>query len=189
MGGADAFVALVDAHSPPPRDAFIWFGDLLGEGFDFGDGLSALRGDNFGGVGFDEFLKVFEAFGLGEGVVVETVVANDAVGEGVEESEVGLGGERDVASGHLSRLGAARVENDDFRVALVAHDALPHDGMSDGGVGTDEDEGVGFFEVGVGVRGGVEAEGLFVGNDGGGHALAGVAVAVFDAHSELGKGA
>ena len=63
----------------------------MSEGFDFGDSLATLRGDGFGGVVFDEFFEVFEAFGVGERVVVESVVANDAVSKGVEEREIGFG--------------------------------------------------------------------------------------------------
>jgi len=89
----------------------------------------------------------------------------------------------------LRGFGFARVDDDDIGVPFVTGEALVEDGVGDGEIGSDEDDGVRFFEVGVGVGGGVEAEGLFVGDDGGGHALAGVAVAVFNAHAEFGEGA
>ena len=89
-----------------------------------------------------------------------------------------------LGGGH-GRLGGSRVDDDDLGVVRVATDPLPHDRVGDAQVGADEDDDVGLLEVGVGVRRRVEAEGLFVGNDRGGHALAGVAVAVHHPHAEL----
>ena len=79
----------------------------------------------------------------------------------------------------------ARIDDDDFRIVLIAHDALPHDRMGDAEIRTDQDDDVRLFEIGVGVRRRVEPERFFVGRDGGGHALAGVAVAVDHPHAEL----
>ena len=59
--------------------------------------------------------------------------------------------------------------------------------MGDAEVGPDEHDDIGFFKVLVGVRRRVEAEGLLVGDDGCGHALTRVAVAVQHAHAELGQ--
>src|SRR4051794_8782204 len=71
----------------------------------------------------------------------------------------------------------------------IAQDALPKDWMRDAKIRTDEDDHVGFLEIFVSERWRVEAEGLFVGRDGSGHALAGVTIAVDHAHAELGEGA
>ena len=57
--------------------------------------------------------------------------------------------------------------------------------MRDAEVRADEDDAVGLLEVLVGGRRGVEPERLLVGDDGRGHALPGVAVAVDHAHAEL----
>ena len=73
------------------------------------------------------------------------------------------------------------------RLVAVAADPLPHDGVGDAEVRADQHDDVGLLEVRVGVRRRVEAEGLLVGRDRGGHALAGVAVAVDHAHAELGQ--
>ena len=189
LRGTNSLVALIDAHGPPPGDAFVGLRDEFCERFDLLDSLACLRRDHFWGVIFDEFLEVFKAFGVGERVVVEALVADDAMSEAVEKVEVGFGGVGDVAGGDLGGFGAARVDDDDLGIALVAHHTLPHDRVGDGRVGSDEDEDVGLFEVRVGVGWGVEAEGLLVGDYGGGHALTGVAIAVFDAHAELAEGA
>ena len=87
------------------------------------------------------------------------------------------------------RLGGSRVDDDDARPAGVLLDPLPHDGMRDRRVRSHEDEHVRLLEVAVGERRRVEAERLLVGNSGGRHALAGVAVAVPHAHAETGEGA
>ncbi len=61
--------------------------------------------------------------------------------------------------------------------------------MGDAEIGSDEDYYVAFLEVRVGVGRGIEAEGLLVSGDGGGHALAGVGIAVEKAHPEFEKAA
>ena len=70
-------------------------------------------------------------------------------------------------------------------LVLVAEDPLPKDRVRNAEVGSDQHDHVGFFEIGVGIGRGVEAERLFVGGDGGGHALAGIAVAMDHPHAEL----
>ena len=70
----------------------------------------------------------------------------------------------------------------------IAHHALPQDRMGDAQVRADQDDAVGLLEVLVGVRRGVEAERLLVGDDRRGHALPRVAVAVDHAHAELRQG-
>ena len=109
--------------------------------------------------------------------------------EGVEKGEVRFRSERDVTGGDLSGFGAAWIDDHDVGIPFVAHHALPHDGVCDGRVGSDENEGVRFLEVGISVGRGVEAKGLFVGDHGGGHTLASVAVTVLDTHSEFSEGA
>ena len=94
-----------------------------------------------------------------------------------------------MGGGDLRGFGGAWVDDDDLGVAFVAGETLVEDGVSDGEVGPYQDDDVGEFEVCVGVRWGIEAEGLLVCDDGGGHALAGVTVAVLDAHAEFGEGA
>ena len=54
-------------------------------------------------------------------------------------------------------------------------------------IAADEHDDVRLFEIGVGVRRRVEAERLLVRDDGRGHALPRVAVAVQHAHAELGE--
>jgi hypothetical protein len=82
-------------------------------------------------------------------------------------------------------LGGAGIDDDDLGFALIHHHPLPHDGVGDAGIGADEDEGVALLEVSVGEGRGVEAKALFVGDVRGGHALAGVGVAVERAHAEF----
>lgn len=89
----------------------------------------------------------------------------------------------------LGGLGGAGVDDDDLGVPLITSEALVKDGVGDGEVRPDEDNDIRFFEVGVGVGWGIEAEGLLISDDGGGHALAGVAIAMFQTHAELGEGA
>ena len=69
----------------------------------------------------------------------------------------------------------------------IAHHPLPEDRMGDAQIAADEHDDVRLFEVGVRVRRRVEAERLLVGDDGRGHALPRVAVAVQHAHAELGE--
>ena len=85
------------------------------------------------------------------------------------------------------RFGRPRIDDDDLRPMRIAHHALPQDRMGDAQIAADEHDHVRLFEIGVGVRRGVEAERLLVRDDGRGHALPRVAVAVQHAHAELGE--
>ncbi len=67
----------------------------------------------------------------------------------------------------------------------VAVDALPEDRVGDAWVGADQEDAVGFLQVLVGVRRRIKPEALLVGDDGRGHALPRVPVAVDHAHPEL----
>ena len=122
-------------------------------------------------------------------VLVDGTPPEQQVGHAVEHLEVALRREGVVLGRRHRRLGAPGVEHDDLGFVGVAGDALPHDRVGDGQVRADQDDDVGLLEVGVGVGRGVEAEGLLVGDHGRGHALAGVAVAVADAHAEATEGA
>ena len=114
-------------------------------------------------------------------------IADEQVGQPVEQGEVGLRSQGDVLGGGHRRLGAPGIDDDDRRVVRVRRDAVPHDRVGHAEVGADEDDHVGRLEVGVGVGRRVEPERLLVGDDGRRHALAGVAVAVLGAHAELGQ--
>ncbi len=154
--------------------------------FFFGD--ARFGGDAVGGEGGDELAEIVVVGGVGVDVVlVDPAFGDEDVGKAVEEGEVGFGLERDVLGGGHRGFGHARVDDDDLGVVGVASDALPEDRVGNAKVRADEDDDVGLLEVLVGVGRGVEAERLFVGDGGRGHALAGVAVAVDDAHAEFGE--
>ena len=85
------------------------------------------------------------------------------------------------------RFGRPRIDHDDLRLMRIAHHALPQDRVGDAEIAADEHDHVGLFEIGVGVGRRVEAKRLLVGDDGGGHALPRVAVAVEHAHAEFGE--
>ena len=135
----------------------------------------------------DELGEFGDASGVRERFRVHTAIAEDAVGEGVEEGEIALGPDGNVLVGSLCRLGGPRIDDDDLRGALVPHDALPEDGLGDAKIRTDEDDDITFLEVCVGGWRGIEAEGLLVGGGGGGHALAGIRIAMEEAHAKLEK--
>lgn len=107
------------------------------------------------------------------------------MGEGVEEGEIAFGLDGEVEGGGLCGLGGTGIDDDDLRAAFVSHDALPEDGMGDAQIGADEDDDLAFLEICVGGGWGIETEGLLVGGYGGAHALAGICIAVKEAHAEL----
>ena len=84
-------------------------------------------------------------------------------------------------------FGHAGIDDDDFRAVRVSHDPFPHDRVSDAQVAADQHDHIGLLEILVRVRRRVETERLFVRDDGRGHALPRVAVAVQDAHAEFGQ--
>ncbi len=142
-----------------------------------------------GGVVFDELGEVVEPFGVGaEEIVVDSVITDDAVGEGVEEGEVALCFEREVLGRDLRGLGGAWVDDDDIGVPLITGQTLVENGVGDREIGAHEDHHVGFFEVGVSVGWGIEPEGLLISDDRGGHALARVPIAMLNPHSKFGEG-
>ena len=120
-------------------------------------------------------------------VAVDQAVADEDVGDAVEQRDVGarLDGEMDV--GHHRGLGDARVDDDEraWLVPVVAFEALAEDGVVVGDVGADQQDDVGGLHVGVGAGWAVAAEGELVAGDGGGHAERGVAVVVAGAEAEL----
>src|ERR1043166_8249395 len=83
----------------------------------------------------------------------------------------------------------ARIDDDDPRLAIVRQYPLPKNRGGDAKMRTDQDDDIGLFKISVSVRRRVKPEGFLVGRRGCGHALAGVAVAMDDTHTELGKGA
>src|SRR5689334_18124916 len=83
----------------------------------------------------------------------------------------------------------AWIDHDNFGFVGVAQNALPQDGVSSAEVRADQHDYVRLFEILVRERRRVEAEGLFVGGGGRGHALARVAVAMDDAYAEFGEAA
>lgn len=189
LGGPDSFVRLVDAHRPPHRDALGGIGDELGKGFNFESTDLGILTGGVGRVGAHEASEVFKVLGvILNKFFIDPRLPNDAVGEGVEEGKVALGFDLQVLRCDLCGLGDAGIDDDDLGVPFVACEALVKDGVGDGEIGADEDDDVRFFEVGVAEGRSVETEGLLVGDDGGGHALAGISVAVFEAHSKLGEG-
>lgn len=87
--------------------------------------------------------------------------------------------------GGLCGFRGARIDDDDVGLAFVAHDPLPEDGMGDAKVRADENDDIAFLEIRIGGGRGIKTEGLLVSGDGGGHALAGVGIAVEKAHAEF----
>ena len=116
---------------------------------------------------------------------VDRAPLDQQVCDPVEKRQVGLRADRQVQRGRHRRLGAARVDDDDLRRMRIPRDPIPEHGVGDAWVRADQDDAVGFLEVLIGVRRGVEPERLLVGHDRRGHALAGVAVAVHHPHAEF----
>ena len=187
LGAADPFMTLVHAHGPPERDPLTVV-DGRRETLDLvdrkagscADGLRRERGD-MRGEGRE--LRGMGAYELG----VDPAMGDQAVGDPVEQREVRLRREGVVLGGGGCGFGGAGVDDDDLGGVRIAADPLPHDRVGNAEVRSDEHDHVRLLEVGVGVRRRVEAEGLLVGDDRRGHALAGVAVAVDHAHAELRK--
>src|SRR5690606_31415388 len=83
----------------------------------------------------------------GTEVGVPEPALEQGVREPVEQREIRFWQERQVHGRRLRRLRAARIDDDDGRVATVPTDALPEDRVRDAGVRADEDEDVRLFEV------------------------------------------
>ena len=187
LGRADALMRLVDAHRPPERHPLApvnLFRELINlferqTRFDFQPLIGELR---------HELGKRFKIVGrLLDEVAIDPAVLDQNPGDAVKQRLIAFGLERQMQRGVHRGFGHPRIDDDDLRRMRIPHDAFPHDGMGDAQVAAHEHDHVRLFKVGIGVGRGIESEGLFVSDDGGGHALPGVAVAVQHAHAEFGQ--
>lgn len=67
----------------------------------------------------------------------------------------------------------------------IAHHTLPHDRMSNAGIGSDKDQNVRLLKIGICIRRGIKAERLLISHMGRRHALPRIAVTMNESHSEL----
>src|SRR6266446_3497295 len=130
--------------------------------------------------------KLFKPSGVFVDVIaIEPAARDEDVRQPIEQDEIGLRlNSVMLRRGHGS-LRFPRIDHDDLRMILILANTLPHDWMRDAKIRADEDEYVGFLEILVGVRRGIETERLFVSRGGGRHALTCVAVSVNYPHAEL----
>ena len=208
---AGGLVPLIHPHRPPERNAFALM-DGLGEPVELFEGKAGGRRDgsfieirsrrghetliNHGRIGWtlvtstatqklNQLLKPVRV--LRDELVIHPAAFDQDARQPVEQRQVTLGLQCVMLRRRHRRLGAARIDDDDFRLMGIHQHALPHDGMGDAQVGADEHDDVGLLEILVGVGRRVEAERLLVSRHGRGHALARVAVPMHDAHAELGQ--
>lgn len=182
--GGGALGGVVDAHGPADEGGF---GGAVEVGYALDGGFREAGDLGYVGRGevLDEGGEVVEAFDVGIDVAaVDEAVADEDVGDAVEERDVGAGLNGEVEVGHHGGLGDARIGDDEGAVP-VALETLAEDGVIVGHVGADEEDDVGGFEVGVGAGRAVAAKGELVAGDGAGHAEGGVAVVVGGAEAEL----
>lgn len=180
-------MTLVDAHRPPERHALALV-DASREVNDRPDAQAGLVRDQLPVEPAHKGGKIIKARGVGvDEVAVDPAVLDQDVCHTVEQRQVALGQDRQVERAGRGGLGPTRVDDDDLGIPSVPHHPFPEDRMGDAEVRADEDKAVRLFEVLICVRRSVEAERLLVSNNGRGHALPGVAVAVDHAHAELGQ--
>ena len=127
-------------------------------------------------------------------VPVHLVVANDVIGDVVEDRQVGLGLEDDAV---VRQLEAAVLEGgEDMDLAALlgqagVGEARPEHRVVLRHVRPPEDEGVGLLQVVIAAHGLVGAKGAHEAHHGGGHAMPGVGVDIVGAEAglvELGRG-
>ena len=94
-------------------------------------------------------------------VAIDQTVANEDVGDAVDERDVAARLYREMNVGHHSGLGDARVD-DDERAVLVALQPLAEDGMIVRDVGADQQDDVGSLHIRIVARRAVAAEGELV---------------------------
>ena len=125
----------------------------MGDALDGGFGQAGGLGDDCRGEVGGELEQVVEACGVGVDVgLVDEAVADEDVGDAVEQGDVAARSEGEMDVGHHGGLGDARV-GDDEGLVLVALEPLAEDGVVVGEVGADEQDDVGRVEVGVGAGG------------------------------------
>ena len=187
LGGAGGFMALVDAHSPPKAHRFAVM-NRFREAIDLPDGQTGLCGHLVGSERTDK-LSEFSETGSAprDKSAIDPAVLDEEIGHTIEQREVGLGAQRQMLGGSHGGFGAARVHDYDPWLILVSQDALPHNRVSDAGIGADKNQHISQFEICVRKWRGVEPEALFIRDVCCGHALACVGVAVDGANPEFPK--
>ena len=117
-------------------------------------------------------------------VVIDEIAFDDDVDQAVQQREVGARPDRQVQVGQHSRLGDARVD-DDERGAGIGFEPAAENRMVVGDVRADQEDDIGALEIFVGAGRAVAAERALVAGDRRGHAQRGVAVVVARADPEL----
>ena len=130
----------------------------------------------------------FEDRVLVDKFLVVEIFLDDHMGHGVQNRQVGAGGEAHVQVGDPGRQGLARVGHDDLHVLALLLPLVHQpedDRMGLGHIGADDEKAVGMVDVVVGPHGLVLAEGRDIADRGGGHAQSGVAVDIVGAQPPL----
>jgi hypothetical protein len=105
---------------------------------DLGDAETGDFGNMLRRVLHDKGIQIVEAAGVLRNIVtIDQAVADEDVGDAVDERDVAAWLDREVDVGHHRGLSDPRVD-DDERAVLVAFQTVAEDGMSVGNVGADE---------------------------------------------------
>ena len=129
--------------------------------------------------------QFLEAGGVARDVIlVDPTVANQNVGDAVQQGDVRARFERQKDIRHHRRLGDPRIGHDQSGAGILQQ-ALAEDGMVLGDVGADQQNHVGFGQIVVAAGRAVAAEAAFVAGHGARHAQRGVAVVVVGAEAKL----
>jgi hypothetical protein len=163
---------------PSALAIFVCDGFDVGGG-DVGDALGVLEGEGREGL----FVGVEVVDPLVDEVLLGEVVVEEVLGDGVDPDGIGGGVGADEEVGALGHLVLAEVGDDEALAAKLvrALDAGGEDGVALGGVGTDDEDEAGFFDVGDGAGVAAILDGARKAHGGGGLAVARAVVDVVGA--------
>ena len=188
-GGVGAAAVLGDAHGEEDADA-VGCGDLVGDGGEGGCGMPVMRSAYSRVKGSRDFLysSKWLTHWLTKSVCGQAVV-DDVLGDGGDPDGVGGGVGADEDVGAFGHLVFAKVGDDEPLAAMFVRtlDAGGEDGMVLGGVGADDEDEAGLFDVGDGAGVAAVAYGALQAHGGGVLAVAGAVVDVVGADDGAGE--
>jgi hypothetical protein len=173
--GPDPLLALVDPHAPQ-ADRSLGGGEPAGHlcGYPRGDVAAAGLGRRFRGVRREKLDKFLEAgilplFTLlenrivGKKLLIIELLIDDHPGHGIEQRQIGARLELEMLVGDALEVwdtrGSALITLTVRVVELAPHDPPEQHRMGLGGVGADDEEAVGLFQVGITADGFIGPEG------------------------------
>ena len=120
--------------------------------------------------------------------LIDTVIPNQQMGDAVKQRQITFWSDGVMLCSRHRCLRAARIHDNDLRVALILQHPLPHDRMRNAGIGADENEHITLLKILISERWRIKAKAFFVSCHSRSHTLACITVAMNHSHAKFSQG-